>query len=391
MKRQTATAFLWLIAIFFVALNLRPAITSIGPLTTTLLHDLQSTNTQISVLTSVPVFCMGLFASLAIPLKQKLGLHRTMRMMLLLLVIAFLCRLVWPSYTSLVITSLLAGFAIAVIGPLINTFIKTTFPSHTASALGVYSFGIGAGATLSASFTYVLYVKTTWEAALACWGLFAVLAYIIWTVTATKQTQTSCNEQTVTHKGRNPWRSKRAWLILLFFGMQTALFFTLMAFLSPLVQAKGFTEAGAGQVLMVFALVQMLGNLAIPLLLERFPHRIMWLFTLTTLVGIGLIGLYLGQGVMIWSSVIVIALALSGMFPIGLLLPLDEARNEDEANRWSSMVLSGGFMLSAILPLCIGVMMDYTKNYTYVIFLLFVLVVLILCILLQLQRTKSRM
>ena len=68
MKRKTTPSqLLWLIAIFFVAVNLRPIITSIGPLFNVLLDELPSTNTKVSLLTSIPVFCMGLFAPLAFP------------------------------------------------------------------------------------------------------------------------------------------------------------------------------------------------------------------------------------------------------------------------------------------------------------------------------------
>ncbi len=56
---------------FLVALNMRPAVTAIGPLFTILMESLHVSNTQMSLLTSIPVFCMGLFAPVAVPLQKK--------------------------------------------------------------------------------------------------------------------------------------------------------------------------------------------------------------------------------------------------------------------------------------------------------------------------------
>ena len=62
-----------LIAIFLIALNLRPAVTSIGPLLDTIRNDLNLTNSEVSLLTAVPVICMGLFAPLAVHWLNKFG------------------------------------------------------------------------------------------------------------------------------------------------------------------------------------------------------------------------------------------------------------------------------------------------------------------------------
>jgi len=100
-----------------------------------------------------------------------------------------------------------------------------------------------------------------------------------------------------------------------------------------------------------------------------------WLFSLGILGIIGFALLWLSSGAMLWIAVLIIGIVLSGLFPIGLLLPLDEAKNDEEANSWSSMVLSGGFMISAIIPILIGYCYDVTGNhtFTYAIFMLLML------------------
>jgi len=72
-KQWKASSVLMVVCIFFVALNMRPAVTAIGPLYNVLLESLHISNTKMSFLTSIPVFCMGLFAPVAVPLQKKIG------------------------------------------------------------------------------------------------------------------------------------------------------------------------------------------------------------------------------------------------------------------------------------------------------------------------------
>ncbi len=76
------SVILLLITIFIVSANMRPAITSIGPMLDIIRDDLSLTNAQVSLLTALPVFCMGLFASMAPVLNRRLGLNRSMYLML---------------------------------------------------------------------------------------------------------------------------------------------------------------------------------------------------------------------------------------------------------------------------------------------------------------------
>ncbi len=182
-------------------------------------------------------------------------------------------------------------------------------------------------------------------------------------------------EETTQGAARNPWKNRRAWTILVYFGLQTSLFFSMMSWLSPMLQDKGFSLVAASSMLTYMSIVQMIGNIVIPMLMEKWPNRITWLVALGALGIIGFILLWVGTGAMLWVAVFIIGIVLSGLFPIGLLLPLDEARTNEEANSWSSMVLSGGFMMSSIIPILIGYCYDVTGNhaFTYVIFIVLML------------------
>lgn len=377
-KQWRVPALLVIVSIFFVALNMRPAVTGIGPLFNVLLESLHVSNTKMSFLTSIPVFCMGLFAPFAVPLQRKLGTKTAITLLLIIIALANGLRFFKESYGLLVVTSFAAGFAIALIGPMLNAYIKKKFPTRFTTVVGIYSFGIGTGATLSAALTVTFYNRfhESWTMALGSWAVLAIIALVIWLLTIQKdQDELSETDVLSENDARNPWKNVRAWTILIYFGLQTSLFFSMMSWLVPMIQDKGYSLVAASSMLTFMSIVQMIGNITVPILMEKWANRMGWLFSLGILGIFGFALLWLSSGAMLWIAVLIIGIVLSGLFPIGLLLPLDEAKNDEEANSWSSMVLSGGFMISAIIPILIGYCYDVTGNhtFTYAIFMLLML------------------
>ncbi len=377
------------IAIFFVSLNLRPSVTSIGPLVNTIQSELNISSTMMSLLTSIPVFCMGLFAPFAVPMQKKFGYRSSINVLMVLIGLATAARFYFDSFSALIFTSFLTGFAIAIISPIINAYIKETFKEKMAPVIGIYSFAIGAGASLSAGLTGPLYESSSnWAYALAIWGALAIIALITWTFAVEKKVKIETSDQLVAEEGRNPWKNKLAWIIMIYFGLQTALFFSLMAWLPSMGQELGLSIITAGNVLTTMSIVQLIGNLTISSLVGKYPNLIAWLYGLIGFGTIGALILFIDAGWSIWVGAIILGAALSGLFPIGLMLPLHEARNNRESNEWSSMVLSGGFMISAVLPLLIGVVYDVSATHFATKFIFVILFILMFISIIFMQRAK---
>lgn len=378
-----------ILSIFLVSINLRPAVTSVGPILSTISDALGVTSTQMSLLTSVPVFCMGLFAPLAVPIQKYFGYKWSIATLTLLIGIATAARISFSSYIALVVTSFFAGFAIAIVSPIINAYIKEKFPTKLEPVIGVYSFAIGFGATISSGFTGIFYESFdgNWSLALGVWGILAVVAMVCWilTVDPSKVEQ----QKHATQQTRNPWKNKLAWIIMIYFGLQTSLFFSLTTWLVSIALEQGLSLLTAGSVLTLMTIVQLVGNILIPSLINRYPNRIIWLHSLIIIGIAGSILFFVDASWVIWACAVIFGIVLSGLFPIGLMLPLDEAKNNQEANEWSSMVLSGGFMMSAIVPLVIGVVFDRTTTHfmTKIIFvLLFILMSLSIFVMQKLKK-----
>lgn len=365
MKQMTKMQwFLIVLAIFLVSVNLRPAVTSIGPLLNTIMEDLNVSNTQMSLLTSIPVFCMGLFAPLAVPFHKRLGYKWSINLLLIGIGISTAARLFFTSFAALIITSFVAGVCIAIISPMINAYIKEKFQDNFGPIIGVYSLAIGFGAMISAGLTGVFYeqFQNSWPSALSIWGILAAVAVVVWSVAISDREQ-QIEKVEESQNVRNPWKNKKIWTILLFFGFQTSLFFSLTTWLSPMGIEKGMDLVTAGSVITVMSIVQMIGNIVIPSLLNRYQNIVAWLYGLIAVGLLGVLVLFIDSQYAIWAGAIILGVSLSGLFPIGLMMPLQESQNEAEAHSFSSMVFSGGFMMSAIVPLLIGFVYDFTGTH----------------------------
>ena len=366
-----------LLAVFLIALNLRPAITSIGPLLETIKNDLNLSNSEVSLLTAIPVICMGLFAPLSVHWLNKFGQKRGISILIGVIGILTLVRAWLHEYVSLLVTAFIIGIAIAIIGPIISSLIKEKFPTRMASAIGIYSLGMGAGATLSAGLTGVLYVwiGEQWEYALAFWSSLALLAYLVWFVAMKPQSERQLPIKPQQVSFRSPWTNKRAWLILLFFGFQASLFFSLTTWLASAASELGFSVIEAGSVISVLTVSQIIANICIPLLLEKFPIRSFWIYFSLFIGTIGLVLLLTGDIALIWPASILLGFTLGGLFPLALLLPLDETTDAKEANAWTAMVQTGGFIMGGLVPLAIGILYDYSGTHRMTFYVMLTLIV----------------
>ncbi|WP_158233946.1 CynX/NimT family MFS transporter [Sporosarcina sp. P34] len=389
--RSKTTQGLLLLAIFIVALNLRPAITSIGPMLDIIRDDLLLSNTEVSLLTVIPVICMGVFAMLAPILNQAIGLNKTMYLMLSLLAVSTAMRFFVTSFSVLVLTAFIAGVAIAVIGPLLSALIKQYFPMHVAIVVGIYSFGMGMGATLSTGLTGVFYEKAySYGFALSTWAIIAIFGIIAWAVTAAYPIEVKQVTKQPVQKGKNPWRNKQAWSFLIFFGLQAALFFSVLTYLVPIAVSNGMTLLQAGALLSGMTIVQIFMNIGFPVILQKLTSRT------PALVGILSLGIF-SIGLMwtadpLWFAigVVIMGIPLGGLFPICLLLPMDATDTADETNSWTAMMQTGGFIIGGILPLLIATLYDYTENHYVTLFVFLVLFVAMLVLALQIGRSAKQ-
>ncbi|QPQ35769.1 MFS transporter [Lysinibacillus sp. JNUCC-52] len=397
MSKETKkwNSILLIFSIFSIAINMRPAITSIGPMLETIREQLLLSNAQVSLLTAVPVICMGIFATLAPLLNRKFGLLRTMAVMITLIGVMTALRGFISGFIVLVVTAFIIGIAIAVVGPLLSAMIKQYFPDKAASVIGIYSFGMGVGSAASAGLTAVFFDTTgSYFFALSIWSILALIGLVAWFLAMKGQMEgpqiNSVKAKSQRNKVNSPWKSRKAWLFLLFFGLQSSAFFSIITWLAPIATSSGLTLLQAGTLLSIMTTVQIFFNILLPLLMERFPARKFWLLLILIAGMLAVVLFWTGVHSLMWVGAFIMGIPLGGLFPIALLLPLDETETAEEASSWTAMMQTGGFIIGGLLPLLIALVFDWTANHQYTLAIIMLLYVMMFVLTFLIGNKKYR-
>ena len=376
-------------ALFLVSLNLRISIVSISPVLELIRQDLQLSNGLISLLTSIPVICMGLFAFVASSIGLRFGTEKTIGFSLIIIGLATALRAFAHSPFILLFTAFLNGVGIAIAGPLISGYIKEKFPNRIGMMIGVYSVGMGVGSSISTGLMVPLetYFSHSWQFALASWSIFAVIALAGW-YPIMKEAGPSEMLAKVKKITKMPLHNKKAWLFTLFFGLQSGIYYCISTWLAPIVQSMGFTEAQSGTLITLFSVVQMIFSFVIPLLADVFINEKAWFTGCTLFVLLGLF-LLIVDVTSPWFSTIILAIGLGGLFPLALALPLHATSSAKEASAWTSMMQGFGYMLSACIPWIAGLTRDYIHYDKQVFVLMMILCLFMLVAILSWSSKKA--
>ncbi|MGE8207854.1 CynX/NimT family MFS transporter [Heyndrickxia sp. NPDC080065] len=377
--------FIYLIlVIFFLSLNLRPSITSVGPLLDVIQTDLGMNGVAASLITSLPVFCMGLFAIFSIRLNNRLGIEKSLLLAMVLIFIATLSRGFLMNSWLLIATSLFTGIGIGIAGPLISGFIKKYFPGKL-SVTSVYSVSMVIGASIATSFTIPLFnlLNESWQIALSVWSILALIAALL--VLPLLITEKAKNVMTTTSSLRIT--NKRVYLFMLFFGCMAAIFYSITAWLAPFVQSMGMSHTQSGLILTLFTIIQIPVSFSIPLLVAKTRSRKMWLLicSFSELIGLVLLMGHFSP----WIATIFLGIGAGGLFPLALLIPIEEANSIEEVTSWSAQMQFGGFILGAIGPLLFGFTLDVFNSFTPALIVILMTIILMIVIILNME-TKTK-
>ncbi|MED0947331.1 MFS transporter [Bacillus mobilis] len=386
LKHQERT-YLYILALFFVSINLRIGITSVSPLLETIRQDLHISNFSVSFLTAIPVFCMGTFALLTGKVIKTYGAEKSIMACLILIGLATCMRAFTFSISTLFMSALFIGIGIALAGPLLSGFIKEKFPTKIGLMIGIYSVGMGTGASLSAGLTIPLQhiLKGSWNMALAFWGVLTIVAIMFWYPVMKRKKNTSTQNK---KNNSLPLRNKKAWLFTIFFGLQSGIFYSITTWLAPANQSMGVSSEQAGTLITVFTVIQMVCSFLIPTLADIYKNRALWLLGSICFVLVGLL-LMISPLTTSWIPSILLGIGLGGVFPLALMLPLYETKTSEDASAWTAMMQSGGYIMGGFIPILAGIARDYFNSYTQV-FIIMALLSFILFLLTLVMNKRKR-
>ena len=358
-RRETA---LLVLAIVLVSLNLRSALTVIGPL----IRDLRAGDglsaTAVGLLAAAPLLAFGLISPLGPRLSARFGIERTLVACMLLLTASLALRPL-PSVVLLFAGTLAAGAAIAVANVLLPALVKRRFGEHATFVTGLYSVALGLGAALAAGLAVPSerWLGDSWRAALAVWAAPALLSALIWLPLLGGPR----NRGSVGVGIRvNLWRDHVAWSVTGYMALLAVQFYSQVAWLPEIYRHEGMSKGAAGALLSLSLFVGIPCGFLVGALAGRLRDQrpIVW--------GAGLVLLAGWIGVLVAPSAapelwaILLGLGFGTGFTLVLSLFVLRAHDTAHAVALSGMAQSVGYALAAVGPIAVGALHDATGAWT---------------------------
>ncbi|MEH7307980.1 CynX/NimT family MFS transporter [Neobacillus drentensis] len=362
-----STYTIWLvIGIVLVAFNLRPAITSVGPLMGMIQKDVGLAHWSAGLLMSLPLIVFAVMSPLVPKLANRITNEMALIAGLTSLLVGIVIRSI-PMAFFLFTGTLFIGVGIAIGNVLLPAIAKDKFPEQFGLMTSVYSTSMGLIASLASGVSFPLAegMHLGWKGALNVWGIPAVSAILVWAFLSKFNQGNQKEIKKVTPSSNQVWRSPLAWQIAIFMGFQSFLFYVTISWLPEILHSHGMSMETAGWLLSFSQIVGLPASFFIPVLAGRYRSQkwISFMLSMCSVIGYG--GLLLGSSYPILIvSIMFIGIALGGTFPLALSYIGLRSRSASQAADLSGMTQSTGYILAAVGPLFIGFLYDYTHMWT---------------------------
>jgi MFS transporter, CP family, cyanate transporter len=367
------------VAVIVTAVNLRPVVTSVGPVLQEVRQGLGMNSTVAGLLASVPPLCFSIFGVGAPRLERRFGRGRVVLAGMCALTAGLALRPLAHSAVLFVAASVLALAGIGMANVMMPVVVKHYFPNRVGFMTGVYAMGISLGTTIGAAATAPISnaLGGDWRVALWAWALPAALTIPCWLPLLRDRVQppagSTARSDRVVHPctpmptdGPSPWHlthSRTAWAMAIFFGLQVSVIFCAMGFLSQIFRDAGVSSDIAGLLLAVAMVIGVPVSLVLPTIAGRMHSQGALVVGLAVFGLGGFVGLWLAPAALPWVWAFLIGVSCTS-FPLALVMIALRARTEGGVVQLSAFAQCVGYLLAVPGPILVGFLRQYTGGWT---------------------------
>ncbi|WP_204046993.1 CynX/NimT family MFS transporter [Microbispora siamensis] len=360
-------------ALVLAALNLRPVVTSLGPVLEEARAALGMSATVAGLLTSVPAVCFALVGSVAPRLARRHGPDGVVLAGMAAVALGLALRPFVGSTPVFLALSGLALAGIAVANVLLPVVVKQRFPDRVGTMTGLYSMALNLGASAAAAVTVPLAgaFGGDWRAGLGAWAVLAAVAVPPWVALARdgrrraeQQAGQQAGGDAATGAGTHVRvaRSPTAWALAVFFGLQATSAYVIMGWLPQVFRDAGLSAETAG---LLFAVTSVLG-VPLSFVLAAVAGRLRNQSGMAVLLGVfglaGYAGLWAAPAAAPWLWAVLLGVA-NCSFPLALTMIGMRGRDGATVIRLSAFAQSVGYLLSVPGPILVGALYQHTGGW----------------------------
>jgi MFS transporter, CP family, cyanate transporter len=352
------------VAIVLTALNLRTAVTSVGPVLEEIERGLGISSGLAGVITTMPVLCFALIGFAGPALSARYRDAHVLAGALFTMTAGLALRSLAGGFATFLLGTALAMAGGALGNVLLPSLVKRYFPGRTGPLVGVYSTAMGLGATTAAVAAQPIADAAGadgWRWALAVWAVPALVAALVWLAVparagASRQSHAAVRMRALAH-------SRTAWALTAFFGVQALQAYVVIGWSAQYLRDSGLSAATAGLLLGVNSLVGLPLSAVIPSLTVRPRLQRPLLAVFVGSYVVGWIGLWVAPTTLPWLWMSLIAVGM-GTFSMVLTLIGLRARTPESTAALSTVSQGCGYVIAGAGPLLVGVLRGVTGGYT---------------------------
>ncbi|APE20797.1 MULTISPECIES: CynX/NimT family MFS transporter [Streptomyces] len=384
------------VGLVLAALNLRPAITSLGALLEEVSSDLHMSGTVAGVLTSVPPLCFAVFGITAPRLARRFGPAAVVCAGMAAIFAGLLLRPFAGGTAGFLAASALALMGIAVSNVLMPVIVKRYFPERIGSMTGLYSMALALGTSIAAAATVPMTdaLGGDWRVGLGVWAAIAALAVLPWiplvrdrdrtaTTPAGPQAEATATSRAAAGATVRPGaagataaagtgattaaapritRSRTAWALGVFFGLQATGAYITMGWMPQIFRDAGVPASTAGVLLAVTMVMGVPLAFVIPRLATRMKNQGPIVVALGLCGLTGYTGLFLAPSAGAWVWAVLLGIS-NCSFPLALTMIGMRSRTGAGVVRLSAFAQSVGYLISIPGPLLVGVLYQHSGGW----------------------------
>jgi MFS transporter, CP family, cyanate transporter len=368
-----ATRHFELIALLVVAGCVRAPITSIGPQINEIRENQNLGIVQFSFLTAIPVICFALAAPLpSLRVFRKIKTEQLIVFALLALAAATIFRTL-GSNSLLFGATVVLGISIAILNIVTPSLVRRDYPKKITTVMPIYSAVLSLMASLGAGLSIPIasYFGDNWKIGISVWAIPALLAAIIWIPLLRK-----AKPMPDAHENhfKELLRSKKAWLVSIYMGVQSANFYTQVAWMPKILIDKDYSAAQAGALFGLSTLCGFALTLILPMVFSRGED--LKLAILATSIP-GVAGFFLlNYSSNAWTIPALLLISTThAALPLALGLIAIKSPSVGATSHLSSMAQGIGYCIAAVFPVLIGYTYEVSNSWLVATYLISALIV----------------
>ncbi|MFF2147288.1 CynX/NimT family MFS transporter [Kitasatospora sp. NPDC058190] len=348
--------WLFAVAIAAAAFNLRPVVTSLGPLLDQVRTGLGMNPTLAGLLTAVPSLCFGLFGFAAPMAARRVGPIAVITAGMGAITAGVLARSFAGGTAVFLLLTALALAGVAVSNVLLPVVIKRYFPEKVGPMIGLYSMALSAGTALAAAVTVPLTsaLGGDWRHGLGVWAALGALALVLWLPVLITKRERGEHAGGAAAPAKLPiTRSRTAWALACFFGLQATGAYVVMGWLPKIFQDSGVDKGTSGVLLAVTMVIGVPVSFVLPNLAARRGDQRPFVVVLASCGIAGYAGLALAPAGAPWVWAVLVGLS-NCAFPLVLTMIGLRARTAGGVAQLSAFAQGVGYLISIPGPILIG-------------------------------------